>query len=77
VRWFLVLVAVMSLIYRPTSDGFPSDDNETALYSANKVVGDILPQGADEPFQRLTNMRRSGPMSGLPRPSGGSSRRAC
>lgn len=54
-RWFLVLVAVMSLIYRPTSDGFPSDDNETALYSANKVVGDILPQGADEPFQRLTN----------------------
>lgn len=54
-RWFLVLVAVMSLIYRPTSDGFPSDDNETALYSANKVVGDILPQGADEPFQRLTD----------------------
>jgi hypothetical protein len=55
VRWFLVLVAVMSLIYRPTSDGFPSDDNETALYSANKVVGDILPQGADEPFQRLVD----------------------
>ena len=59
-RWFLVLVAVMSLIYRPTSDGFPSDDNETALYSANRVVGDILPQGADEPFQRLTNTRGGG-----------------
>ena len=59
-RWFLVPVAVMSLIYRPTSDGFPSDDNETALYSANRVVGDILPQGADEPFQRLTNTRGGG-----------------
>lgn len=59
-RWFLVLVAVMSLIYRPTSDGFPSDDNETALYSANKVVGDILPQGADEPFQRLVGTNGGG-----------------
>lgn len=41
-------------------DGFPSDEDIPATYSANRVVGDIYPQGADDPFQRLTNTRGGG-----------------
>lgn len=41
-------------------DGFPSDEDIPATFSANKVVGDIYPQGADYPFQRMLNTRGGG-----------------
>lgn len=42
----LFLVLVMG-------DGFPNDDDEPVTYSANRVVGDIHPQGAATPAQRF------------------------
>lgn len=50
----------MSFEYVPKSDGAPSDATAPATYSANKVVGDIYPQGADDPFQRVLNTRGGG-----------------
>lgn len=41
--------------YVPTSDGFPNDEDLPATFSANRVVGDIVQQGADQPYQRLVD----------------------
>jgi hypothetical protein len=48
-----VLLALLMVFVM--SDGFPNDDDEPVLYSANRVVGDIAPQGADHPAQRLVD----------------------
>lgn len=49
--------------YVPKSDGAPSDESIAATYASNRVVGDVYPQGADEPFQRLLNTRGGGLIS--------------
>lgn len=64
----LVLAVLFLLVpvmgdYTPTSDGAPNDENIAATFAANKVVGDVYPQGADEPFQRLLNTRGGGFMT--------------
>lgn len=60
-RWFLLLLVVLGMgDYTPTSDGFPSDEDIPATFTANKVVGDVYPQGADAPYQRLVNTRGGG-----------------
>ena len=48
----VLLVLFLALVM---GDGFPSDEDIPATFSSNRVVGDIYPQGADHPSQRLVD----------------------
>lgn len=49
--------------YTPTSDGFPNDEDAPALFSSDRVVGDIYPVGADQPGHRIIGTRGGGWMT--------------
>ena len=53
----VLLVLFLALVM---GDGFPSDEDIPATFSSNKVVGDIYPQGADNPSQRMVDTRGAG-----------------
>ena len=47
------LLAVSTVGNEQGGDGVPNDEWIPATFSSSRVVGDILPVGADQPFQRL------------------------
>lgn len=55
-----LLLALLLLVVPVMGDGFPNDEDIPATFSSNKVVGDVYPQGADLPFQRLLNSHGGG-----------------
>jgi hypothetical protein len=50
-----ILLAVLFLLVPVMSDGFPNDEDIPATFSANRVVGDVYPQGADLPGQQFVD----------------------
>lgn len=46
------LLALLLLLVPVMGDGFPNDEDIPATFSANRVVGDVYPQGADAPGDR-------------------------
>jgi hypothetical protein len=49
------LLALLLLLVPVMGDGFPNDEDIPATFSANRVVGDVYPQGADAPGQQFVD----------------------
>ena len=50
-----LLLALLFLLVPVMGDGFPNDEDIPATFSANRVVGDVYPQGADAPGQQYVD----------------------
>lgn len=50
-----LVLAVLFMLVPVMGDGFPNDEDIPATFSANRVVGDVYPQGADLPGQQFVD----------------------